>query len=391
MSDRSSGYPTSTFPRAAPALPEVRRRRVHRAISGVLERPADEPSHGHVHLDRASVPLALCSTEGQLLAISPPAAGLFMRAGIQTTRLPGPLPSELWRLCRSTETGTPLDWYPEPESNYCVALTPYRHGPGQLLLLMSEISGHQQELSARLHKQRLELTGRLVAMIAHDLRVPLSTIVFNAEVAWAQDLARPELQVVLRDVREAAGRMRASIDGLLDFARPGGSRCGSVALEPALERLRSHLHPSLREGGHCLRFDVEPEASHVVSNALLLEQVLVNLVMNAVEAASAPIEISAHAQRVSSASVSADVRHLAGDSLIRLTVKDSGPGIPADLRERIFEPFFTTKSYGTGLGLPMAREAMATIGSRLTLEPSEQGACFALWFVPVEPAPTGES
>jgi len=372
-----------------PAVPRRRKPvRIERDdISQVVERARRAAT---INLGEAGAPIAVCSGNGELLALSPPAVTLFERAALPTSPLPLQLPESLWIACEAAGMGGAADWRPAYPTGMCIGFTPYELSEGRVLLLMREISRKQDELSARLHQQRLELTGRLVAMIAHDLRVPLSTIVFNAEMARDRNLRGRELALVLRDVRSSASRMRASIDGLLDFARPGGSRCMPVDLDAALQRLRSLLHPSLRDGEHGLRFQVESSATWVHTNALLLEQVLVNLVMNAVEAASSPVGIVIRASLYPARRAPTEARALRTDPLVRLTVQDSGPGIPPEHRERIFEPFFTTKQQGTGLGLPMAREAMGSIGAALTLEPSTHGARFALWFSPAA-APTETS
>jgi signal transduction histidine kinase len=145
--------------------------------------------------------------------------------------------------------------------------------------------------------------------------------------------------------------------------------------------VESLLRPQVRDGGHHLLVQVSPEASWVRCNSLVVEQVLVNLLMNAMEASSNAVHVTLTTLRVNAAQAPSSVRALCtGGDLVRLAVEDDGPGVAPELRERIFEPFFTTKPDGTGLGLPMAREALASTGAALTLEPSAKGARFVLWF-----------
>lgn len=364
-------------PSLAPPLTHVRRESGQSGVRPQLLVPGE--GQQFLQLDQVGSALALCSGDGYLLGASLSAKELLARAGIATSRLPRALPSELWALCSESVPGCTTVYQPGGAQSIQLAVTRYEYAHTQVLLMLGEVHDKQQVLSARLHQQRLELTGRLVAMIAHDLRVPLSTILFNAEMACGVEGASDDMRVLLEDVRRAASRMRTAFDHLLDFARPGGSRCTPVDLSAVLERLRSLLHPSLRDGDHELRFQLDADAVWVDTNALLLEHVLANLVMNAVEAARRPTVI-----RIESRLAVGKIGQ------VHLTVQDDGPGVPHALRERVFEPFFTTKQRGTGLGLPMAREALASLGGELRLEPSDVGARFGMLLPVAAPSGVGE-
>lgn len=351
---------------------------IGRAISGVLPREdAGVEFNGSIDLSVVGAPMAVCAKDGQLLGVSPAGRALLERAGQTIHQLPTPLIGNLWNVCKRLEAGQSFHVQAHFDELITVSCTVQPLGRDQLLLLLEEISSKQHALSSRLHQQRLELTGRLVAMIAHDLRVPLATILFNAEMAQADRPTR-EVSVALRDIRSSADRMRASINGLLDFARPGGSRCSMVDLGTVFGRLRSLLHPSLREGRHELHYVIENRAVWVHTNALLLEHVLVNLVMNAVEASDKPVDIRIHATTATANTDTSSGLGHCGAPHVAIRVEDNGPGIPIGIAERIFEPFFTTKKSGAGLGLPMAREAMAAIGASLNLDESSRGARFVL-------------
>jgi signal transduction histidine kinase len=286
--------------------------------------------------------------------------------------------------------GDSAEWRPSDRPEVSITCTRYEFGADRYVVWLRENTPKPDVLTQRLHRQRLEITGRLVAMIAHDLRVPLSSIVFNADVAYERQLSEDELALTLADIRSAAARMRRSIDGLLDFARLGASKASAVELSDVIARVESLLRPQVRDGGHHLHVQVAPQARWVRGNPLVVEQVLINLLMNAMEASLNPVRVQVTATRVSSAEAPSSLQKAHPNTdLVRLILEDDGPGIVTELRERIFEPFFTTKPEGTGLGLPMAREALTSIGAALTLESSTRGACFALWF-PWLPAPQPE-
>jgi len=122
-------------------------------------------------------------------------------------------------------------------------------------------------------------------------------------------------------------------------------------------------------------------ALDVLAGDCRLEQALVNLIVNAAEADAGPLRIAVRCTTFE--------RPLAGPSVpsgplplargLRIDVQDDGPGIPENLHSRVFDPFYTTKADGTGLGLPMAREAMLACGGDLRVRPNRHGACFSIW------------
>lgn len=283
--------------------------------------------------------------------------------------------------CGSAPFGEAVEWRSATTSERVVMCTRFAYGREGYVVVLKPSNSPASMLTQRLHQQRLETTGRLVAMIAHDLRVPLSAIVFNADVLYERELSREELTLTLADIRTAASRMRQSIDSLLDFARLGGTKTTAVELSSVINRVASLLRPQVRDGGHQLVVEVSADASCVRCNSVVIEQVLVNLVLNAMEASSNAVRVTLTTTRLGAEQAPSSVRALCtGNDLVRLVVADDGPGVPPELRERIFDPFFTTKPDGTGLGLPMAREALASTGAALTLEPSVKGARFVLWF-----------
>lgn len=346
-------------------------------------------------LPELKLPLAVIGLRPPLLRGATPGALEILRLGAGGASEPGVTVNDtaiesLARSCESARLGEPFEWRLPQAPDRIIMCTRYAYGADANVVLLRAAGSRPNVLSQRLHQQRLETTGRLVAMIAHDLRVPLSAIVFNADVAYERELSDEELALTLADIRTAAARMRQSIDGLLDFARLGGTKTTAVELKSVISRVESLLRPQVRDGSHQLRVDVPPNAGWVRCNSLVVEQVLVNLLMNAMEASAKAVTVSVTTERVPANQATSSVRGLCtGEVLVRLAVEDDGPGIAPELRERIFEPFFTTKPDGTGLGLPMAREALASTGAALTLEPSNKGSRFVLWFSWIS-APTSE-
>jgi signal transduction histidine kinase len=236
-------------------------------------------------------------------------------------------------------------------------------------LILSEIGPKQNALAYRLHQQRLETLGRIVATAVHDLRAPLSSIVFGIDV-----LARPDTKLradrtreIISDLRTASMRMGETIDCLLDFVRLGPPLPSEVSLKQVLMRVQSLLRPQLRSGPHVLVVAIENDA-RVVGNLLTIEQIFLNLVVNSLESAPTPLTV-----RVSTS--------VEGKRL-RVLVEDDGPGIRADHQQLVFEPMFSTKAQGVGFGLTSARESARSLGGDLQLVRWTGGTAFAV-FLPV--------
>ena len=248
------------------------------------------------------------------------------------------------------------------------------------MLILKEISNQHVALSKLLQRQRLEVTGRLVASIAHELRNSVASIIYNAQlVELTVKKGTPEdTQDAALGIQTAARHLESTVRGLLEYARAAPPNSSSVDLEGVVNRAAGFLRAVFREGSHGLEFSTTAEARWVQGNTIAVEQILVNLLLNAAEAAEAissrvNVNICASCERPPGAPGDASF-------MVRVQVCDDGPGIPSHLRELIFQPFFTTTPDGTGLGLTNAREALEQLGGLLVLEPSERGASFSAYF-----------
>jgi len=208
------------------------------------------------------------------------------------------------------------------------------------------------------HVNRITMLGELAASLAHEIKQPIAAAVTNANasVRW---LARrpPELEEALQAVqriKQDAIRAADIIDGLRAFYRKESPRRESVDVnevireisallrDAAIRRTRSVIHLTLAEGLPALEAD-----------RVQLQQVLMNLMLNAVEATTetgGEVTVRSHNQ---------------GDGYVQVSVSDAGVGLPADSSGRIFEPFFTTKHHGTGMGLAITRSLVESHGGRV--------------------------
>lgn len=199
------------------------------------------------------------------------------------------------------------------------------------------------------HAERLRVIGALAAGVAHELGTPLNIILGNAEIIGDEQVTPERVRKASETIRHQSKRMAAIIAHLLDFGRRGGSSRELTDIGALVAHSTSLLAP-IATRARC-HIDYERPAAPVQArvNAGEIEQVVVNLVLNAIQAMPEGGRVRLSCSRD-------DSRDRRGDrpTLARLTVEDRGSGIaPADL-PRIFDPFFTTKGVGKGTGLGLS-------------------------------------
>jgi signal transduction histidine kinase len=203
-------------------------------------------------------------------------------------------------------------------------------------------------------KRHLELThlahlGKMSAVLAHEIRTPLATIKGFTQLALEQSSG--SVRTMLEPVIDETQRLERLVSDLLLYGRPPA---------PALRDCSwDEIASGLASSGAFV--NVQPAKLHFRTDPDLLRHVLGNLVRNSVEAAIAGSEAIVN--------IAASLAH---DEVV-IAVEDNGPGIPEDTMERVFESFYTTKSFGTGLGLPIARSLTAALGGKLVLRPRDGG------------------
>jgi signal transduction histidine kinase len=323
-----------------------------------------------------AAPIGLCSADGELQDATP-AALAVLRSLHVVDEIPAALPAELWARLDSVADGEAVEWHPPRAGRSLLGCTRYARGSGNYLLLMREVSDKRAALSERLHRERLESTGRLIASIAHDIRTTVASIVYSADFLEVSGsaLSNDTLRASVHDICDASRRLQTTVDGLLDFARLGPTISVPVSLRDVLNRARGLLRSVYREGGHRLEVEVASDAEWVRGNPIIIEQIFVNLLLNAAESAPGIRDVSV---RSSLADPRAELAR-APEHYLCVRVQDDGPGVAQHLRATIFEPFFTTKVDATGLGLTNAREATANQEGQIVLEPTAHGASFAVY------------
>jgi signal transduction histidine kinase len=331
-----------------------------------------------LRLDDIGAPLLVLDAAARMLEATPSAAVLIARFQL-ASELPAPLPIDLARELANTPFGVPITWRPRAELDAVLGCTRYPLGDGRRLLLMREITEQQRALSQRLHRQRLEETGRLAAVMAHDLRSPLSSIVYNVDLLHTRacELSPQTVRGLLHETQLAADQMRRTIAGLLDFVRLGPPVVATQSLREVVDRVSSLLRPVFRAGSHELRIELHDGDVRVRGNPLTIEQIFVNLLVNATEASDRPAHVRIASRHLPAGAHPQRTWRAEGDMVV-VRVSDDGPGIAPDLAASVFEPFVTAKPNGTGLGLTIAREAAQSLGGQIMLEDVAVGCTMAV-------------
>jgi len=234
-----------------------------------------------------------------------------------------------------------------------------------------------QELQSELlHVARLSDMGQMASALAHELNQPL-TAVTNWMIA-----ARRTLKVRVPDAPAAitefmdkaiseAERAGEIIRRLRSFVERGETERDAEDINKVVEEAAALAMVGAKESGVRARFDFAAKLPPVWIDKIQVQQVVMNLVRNAIEA------MSESPRRMLTLSTS-----LADDGMIEVSIVDTGPGLPADVAARLFQPFTTTKDKGMGLGLSISRSIIDNMGGRLHARPNPDGGLIFVFSLP---------
>jgi signal transduction histidine kinase len=223
-------------------------------------------------------------------------------------------------------------------------------------------------LDSRLaHASRVNALGEMASGLAHELTQPLTAILAQAQ-AGRRMLGHGDAEAlapVLDDTVTQARRASAILERFRNWSRPQPMPASACALREIVRNVRALLAPQAAMHGARLAFDIPDEPVCVIADAIEMEQVVFNLVRNAIEAT---------AGRRDAGRIVVTLRQDGGQTV--LEVADNGPGIAEDLRPRLFTPFTTTRPDGTGLGLALSQRLVERAGGEITLVDGGPGATF---------------
>ncbi|HET7789796.1 MAG TPA: ATP-binding protein [Gemmatimonadales bacterium] len=229
----------------------------------------------------------------------------------------------------------------------------------------------QRELVAR---EKLATVGEIASGVAHEVNNPLAAIRMEAELL-GRGSTDPETGAAASAIMREVDRAARIVRSLLRLARRADTQPTRVQVNELVRDVAEIRQRVLRTDNVQFQTDMDQGAAAVLGLGQELQQVVINLVTNA-----------EHAIRGRTPAI-IRLSTLAREGWVRLTVEDSGPGVPAAVRDRIFDPFFTTKGpdEGSGLGLAICQRVAAEVGGRIWLEDSELGGAKFVVELPAAP------
>ena len=248
-----------------------------------------------------------------------------------------------------------------------------RGKPWQYMAIRYDITERKAQEQRLRDQTALAALGEFAAVVAHEVRNPLAGIrngvqLIAAELPPGSDAASLSAAIVAR-----VDSLNTVIEDLLTFARPR-------AFRPAMLPVRAFLTDlvnSFRQDPAMHRINVEIQAGDEITidaDPDQLRLVFSNLLMNAGQAMAGEGHLEVRITR-------------AGADACAISISDTGPGVPEEVRDRVFEPFFTTKRHGTGLGLPTVKRVIDAHAGEISLETGPRGGTIARVVLPIRQRP----
>jgi two-component system sensor histidine kinase FlrB len=236
---------------------------------------------------------------------------------------------------------------------------------GEVVLLTDVTESHLMQVFLT-RQQRLLTLGELAAGLAHQIRTPLAAALLYASQMTLPGRLSSDLARCAERTVGSLKQLDKLVNDMLAFAHGGAAR-EVVSVSALLEQVAQWLRPALRRG---VRLTIRTQAPDLMvrANAPSLVSAVLNLATNALQAATADLDLELLARR-------------AADGRAQIVVSDNGPGVPAQVRERIFEPFFTTRARGNGIGLAIVKSVVEAHQGSVSLADAPCGAPAGATFI----------
>lgn len=263
--------------------------------------------------------------------------------------------------------------------------TPIQNASGEVTAVLSMVQdkSHERQLqNEAIRAAQLATIGQMVAMLAHEINNPINGVINYSQILLNQkERFTPYQGDILEKINREGVRIAKIIRGLLNLSRKPAEVMLPQEIEMIIAEAVALLEPEIKKSGIAVSVDLAGEKPIMCCNPQQIEQVVINILKNAIDAlnegsdADKSILITARTSR-----------HALRKEFV-LTIANNGPPIPSHLREKIFEPFLTTKGIGvgTGLGLFISREIMSNHGGTIKVGSSPDGLTEMSLVFPLEP------
>ena len=247
-----------------------------------------------------------------------------------------------------------------------------RGKPYQYIAIRSDITARKQAEEQLAQQAGLARVGQMAAVVAHEVRNPLAGIKGAIQVLMSRRAPGDNELPVMRDIVGRIDSLSELINDLMLYARPRPPRLNLIELRPLISDAVTIVRRD--PVAQSIEIVIEGDDVSALVDDELIRATVLNLLLNAAQAMAGRGRITVKLGK-------------SGD-LTTIEVRDTGAGIPAEIRNQVFEPFFTTKARGGGLGLPIARRTAELHGGSLALECPDSGGTVVTLRLPIQPVAT---
>jgi len=267
-----------------------------------------------------------------------------------------------------------------------VQISPSKHlDQDSFIVTTSNITQHVEMEQQLIQTSKMATLGEMATGVAHELNQPLSVIktasdFFIRKVNKNEEIEDDTLVTLSKKIGNNVDRATKIINHLREFGRKSDRILEKVQVNDVLRKAHGIMGQQLKLRGIVFGWDLQADLPLIMADSVRLEQVIINLLMNARDA------IEEKKGKISGDKLSEDeitLKTISEDDLVKIEIRDTGPGIPKNIKDKIFEPFFTTKQIGkgTGLGLSISYGIIKDFEGRIgVVSNKDQGACFVITF-----------
>jgi C4-dicarboxylate-specific signal transduction histidine kinase len=255
-----------------------------------------------------------------------------------------------------------------------VGVARFEETGNQAVAFVIDLTERKRAEAELAHANRVSTMGQLAASIAHEVNQPIAALLLNAETAvrWLArqppnlEMARPLIDRIIHDGKRTAD----IVSRIRDFSKKAQARKGDLEINDAILEIMTLTRAATSDNSVLVTMQLSEGLPHILGDRVQLQQVILNLIMNAIEAMS-EVKEGSRELLISTSEVKS------GSVLV--AVSDTGPGLSQTSPERIFEAFYTTKSSGLGMGLSICRSIVEAHGGQLWATPNDpHGAVFCM-------------